>query len=74
MRNGRAIGPVGTAGRVALGVKAAGKTFQGRAEITSFAIWPTLDLWDIPAEPATPSDSGRQPAPEGGQNSTGTQR
>ncbi len=42
-------------GRVALGVKAAGKTSQGRAEITRFAIWPTADLWALPAEP------GRRP-------------
>jgi hypothetical protein len=61
-------------GRVALGVRAAGETFQGRVEITSFAIWPTPDLWDIPAEPATPPDAGEQPRPEDGQNTTGTQQ
>jgi hypothetical protein len=43
-------------GRVALGINAPGENSEGRAEITSFAIWPTVNLWDLPADPATPPD------------------
>jgi WD40 repeat protein len=48
-------------GRVALGVNAAGKNSQGRAEITRLAIWPTTDLWALPAVRGRPQDRATPP-------------